>query len=122
MVSVIASSVPEISQIPLGAAMIYQTFAAFFRSMRCRGASSNGGAGRSIPARSDTLRCLRSRANRGGICAAGQTLAAQELCSSLRPYLKTHHVQSGVCHHGVFNGQRWKNHVYPIRSSVDKSH
>lgn len=52
------------------------------------------------------------------ICAVGQTLAAQELCSSLRPYMKRHHVQTGVGHYGVFNGQRWKNYIYPILTNV----
>jgi polyhydroxyalkanoate depolymerase len=46
---------------------------------------------------------------RDDICAVGQTLAAQELCASVRPYMKRHHVQTGVGHYGVFNGQRWKN-------------
>ena len=48
------------------------------------------------------------------ICALGQTLAAQDLCSRLRPYLKTHYVQAGVGHYGVFSGKRWENSIYPI--------
>ncbi len=48
------------------------------------------------------------------ICAVGQTLAAQELCSSLRPYLKRHYVQAGVGHYGVFSGRRWNNEIYPL--------
>jgi poly(3-hydroxybutyrate) depolymerase len=47
------------------------------------------------------------------ICAVGQTLAAQDMCDKLRPYLKTHHVQTGVGHYGVFNGRRWERHIYP---------
>ena len=47
------------------------------------------------------------------ICAVGQTLAAQDMCDKLRPYLKTHHVQTGVGHYGVFNGQRWEQQIYP---------
>lgn len=47
------------------------------------------------------------------ICAVGQTLAAQDMCDRLRPYLKTHHVQTGVGHYGVFNGHRWERQVYP---------
>ena len=46
---------------------------------------------------------------RDDICAIGQTLAAQELCSGLRPYMKRHHVQTGVGHYGVFSGRRWSN-------------
>jgi len=39
----------------------------------------------------------------------GQTLAAQDLCSGLRPYMKSHHMQPGVGHYGVFSGRRWDN-------------
>ncbi|WP_424361836.1 polyhydroxyalkanoate depolymerase [Methylocystis parvus] len=48
------------------------------------------------------------------ICAIGQTLAAQDLCGGLRPYMKSHHMQAGVGHYGVFNGKRWDNHIYPL--------
>ncbi|MGU7783084.1 polyhydroxyalkanoate depolymerase [Burkholderia sp. PU8-34] len=48
------------------------------------------------------------------ICSVGQTVAAQELCSGLPPYLKTHHVQTGAGHYGVFNGKRWETQIYPI--------
>ena len=48
------------------------------------------------------------------ICAVGQTVAAQDLCSGLPPYLKTHHVQAGVGHYGVFNGSKWEKQIYPI--------
>jgi poly(3-hydroxybutyrate) depolymerase len=52
------------------------------------------------------------------ICALGQTLAAQDLCGSLRPYLRTHYVQPGAGHYGVFSGSRWKNSIYPIVRDV----
>ncbi len=56
------------------------------------------------------------------ICAAGQTLAAQDLCSGLRPYMKTHHLQPGVGHYGVFNGKRWETQVYPVlRNHIQSS-
>jgi polyhydroxyalkanoate depolymerase len=48
------------------------------------------------------------------ICSVGQTLAAHDLCSRLRPYLKRHHMQAGVGHYGVFNGGRWASQIYPI--------
>ena len=47
------------------------------------------------------------------ICAVGQTLAAQDMCTSIRPYMKEHHMQPGVGHYGVFNGRRWDNQIYP---------
>ncbi|WP_323120813.1 polyhydroxyalkanoate depolymerase [Burkholderia alba] len=53
------------------------------------------------------------------ICAVGQTLAAQELCRGLRPYMKTHHVQTGVGHYGVFNGHKWETQIYPmVRATI----
>jgi poly(3-hydroxybutyrate) depolymerase len=55
---------------------------------------------------------------RDDICAVGQTMAAQELCSNLRPYMKRHHVQTGVGHYGVFNGRRWRNYIYPIMRNI----
>ena len=52
------------------------------------------------------------------ICAIGQTVAAHELCSSLRPYLKRHHMQPGVGHYGVFSGKRWEALIYPQVKNV----
>ena len=51
---------------------------------------------------------------RDDICSVGQTVAAQDLCSKLRPYLRTHYVQAGVGHYGVFSGRRWQHQVYPL--------
>ncbi|CDY75343.1 Poly-beta-hydroxyalkanoate depolymerase [Caballeronia glathei] len=56
---------------------------------------------------------LTVEGERDDICAVGQTLAAQDLCDRLRPYLKAHHVQTGVGHYGVFNGKRWERQIYP---------
>ena len=50
---------------------------------------------------------------RDDICAVGQTVAAQDLCPSIRPYLKTHHLQAGVGHYGVFSGSKWNAQIYP---------
>ena len=50
---------------------------------------------------------------RDDICGLGQTAAALDLCSNLRPVLKRHHVQTGVGHYGVFSGSRWVNEIYP---------
>jgi len=52
------------------------------------------------------------------ICAIGQTLAAQDLCTSLRPYMRTHYVQPGVGHYGVFSGRRWQTQIYPVVRDV----
>ena len=59
---------------------------------------------------------------RDDICSVGQTVAAQDLCSSVRPYLKTHHVQTGVGHYGVFSGRRWNQQIYPrVRDMIHAS-
>jgi poly(3-hydroxybutyrate) depolymerase len=47
------------------------------------------------------------------ICAIGQTMAALDLCIGVPPFMKRHHLQSGVGHYGVFNGKRWAREVYP---------
>jgi poly(3-hydroxybutyrate) depolymerase len=52
------------------------------------------------------------------ICAVGQTLAAHDLCTSLRPYRKRHHMQAGVGHYGVFSGKTWINQIYPMVKNV----
>jgi polyhydroxyalkanoate depolymerase len=61
---------------------------------------------------------LTVEGERDDICAVGQTVAAHDLCSKLRPYLKRHHMQAGVGHYGVFSGKRWENQVYPIVKNV----
>jgi poly(3-hydroxybutyrate) depolymerase len=40
------------------------------------------------------------------------------MCSRLRPYMKTHHVQTGVGHYGVFNGRKWESQIYPMVRAV----
>lgn len=50
---------------------------------------------------------------RDDICALGQTAAAHDLCASLRPHLRRHHLQANVGHYGTFNGKRWENEIYP---------
>ena len=57
---------------------------------------------------------LTVEGERDDICSIGQTLAAQDLCTGLRPYLKSHHVQAGVGHYGVFSGRRWQRQIYPV--------
>jgi poly(3-hydroxybutyrate) depolymerase len=62
---------------------------------------------------------LTIEGERDDICSLGQTLAAHDLCSGLRPYLKTHYVQAGAGHYGVFSGKRWSGSIYPVvRESI----
>ncbi len=59
---------------------------------------------------------------RDDICAVGQTVAAQDLCPNIRPYMKTHHVQTGVGHYGVFSGKKWNQQIYPrVREMIHAS-
>ncbi len=51
---------------------------------------------------------------RDDICSIGQTVAAHDLCTSLRPYRKKHYMQAGVGHYGVFSGRRWASQIYPL--------
>ena len=45
------------------------------------------------------------------ICGLGQTEAAHDLCPNAP--LKSHYVQEGVGHYGVFNGRRWRTEIQP---------
>jgi len=63
---------------------------------------------------------LTVEGERDDICGLGQTAAALDLCSGLRPLLKRHHVQTGVGHYGVFSGKRWANEIYPqVREVIE---
>jgi polyhydroxyalkanoate depolymerase len=57
---------------------------------------------------------LTVEGERDDICGLGQTAAAHDLCSALKPHMKRHHMQPGVGHYGVFSGRRWESQVYPI--------
>jgi poly(3-hydroxybutyrate) depolymerase len=61
---------------------------------------------------------LTVEGERDDICAVGQTLAAHDLCSKLKPYRKKHHLQAGVGHYGVFSGRKWEGQIYPIVKNV----
>jgi poly(3-hydroxybutyrate) depolymerase len=50
---------------------------------------------------------------RDDICGLGQTVAAHDLLTSVKPRNKRHHLQVGVGHYGVFSGRRWKQETYP---------
>jgi polyhydroxyalkanoate depolymerase len=57
---------------------------------------------------------LTIEGERDDICSVGQTVAAHDLCTSIRPFRKKHYVQAGVGHYGVFSGTRWQAQIYPI--------
>ena len=71
--------------------------------------------GRTInPAAIRRTALLTVEGERDDICSIGQTMAAQDLCSSIPLFMKQHHMQAGVGHYGVFSGRRWSQHIYPI--------
>jgi len=57
---------------------------------------------------------LTIEGERDDVCGVGQTMAAQALCTGIRPSKKRHHLQPGVGHYGVFSGSKWESQVYPI--------
>ena len=57
---------------------------------------------------------LTVEGERDDICGIGQTLAAQDLCTRIPPFMKTHHLQAGVGHYGVFSGKKWASQIYPV--------
>ncbi|MET0375018.1 MAG: polyhydroxyalkanoate depolymerase [Rhizorhabdus sp.] len=62
---------------------------------------------------------LTVEGERDDICAVGQTSAAHDLCTGLRPHMKRHYLQAGVGHYGVFSGKKWDNQIYPqVRNFV----
>ena len=57
---------------------------------------------------------LTVEGERDDICSLGQTAAAHDLCTSIKPFMKRHHMQTGVGHYGVFSGRKWEGQVYPL--------
>jgi len=71
--------------------------------------------GRAVdPSRIKRTALLTVEGERDDVCALGQTAAAHDLCSGLKPYMKRHHLQTGVGHYGLFSGKRWETQIYPI--------
>jgi polyhydroxyalkanoate depolymerase len=66
------------------------------------------------PAAIERTALLTVEGERDDVCGIGQTLAAQDLCTGIRPYRKRHHLQPGVGHYGVFSGRRWSHSIYPM--------
>ncbi len=50
---------------------------------------------------------------RDDISGVGQTEAAHDLCTNIPQDRKTHHLQLGVGHYGVFSGSRYRNEIVP---------
>jgi poly(3-hydroxybutyrate) depolymerase len=50
---------------------------------------------------------------RDDISGVGQTQAAHDLCTAIPDSMKTHYLQPGVGHYGVFSGSRFRNEIVP---------
>jgi polyhydroxyalkanoate depolymerase len=57
---------------------------------------------------------LTIEGERDDICGLGQTMAAQDLCTGIAAWKKSHHLQAGVGHYGVFSGTKWATQIYPV--------
>jgi poly(3-hydroxybutyrate) depolymerase len=90
----------------------------FHRALLARGELDYRGR-RVRPSAIHRTALLTVEGERDDICAVGQTAAAHDLCSSLRPHLKRHLLQPGVGHYGLFAGRKWENQIYPqVRNLV----
>lgn len=85
---------------------VFQTYDLAQGTLQYRGRTVN-------PAAIRRTALMTVEGERDDICSVGQTVAAQDLCVNVRPYLKTHHIQTGVGHYGVFSGRKWNQQIYP---------
>ena len=94
---------------------VFQTYDLAMGKLQYRGRTVN-------PAAIRRTALMTVEGERDDICSVGQTVAAQDLCSSVRPYMKTHHIQTGVGHYGVFSGRKWNQQIYPrVRDMIHAS-
>jgi len=94
---------------------VFQTYDLPLGKLQYRGRTVN-------PAAIRRTALMTVEGERDDICAVGQTVAAQDLCTGIRPHMKTHHVQTGVGHYGVFSGKRWNQQIYPrVRDMIHAS-
>ena len=90
---------------------VFQQYALPLGTLKFRGRQINPGAIRRTA-------LLTVEGEKDDICSLGQTLAAQDLCSNLRQYMRTHYIQAGAGHYGGFSGRRWSNQIYPVVREV----
>ena len=65
------------------------------------------------PSKITTTALMTVEGERDDISGVGQTEAAHDLCSGLKPTQKLHHLQMGVGHYGVFSGSKFRNEIAP---------
>ncbi len=56
------------------------------------------------------------------ISCPGQTYAAHDLCSKLSDSMRSHYLQVGTGHYGIFNGRRWREEIQPLISLFIREH
>ncbi|MBW8308576.1 MAG: polyhydroxyalkanoate depolymerase [Candidatus Paracaedibacteraceae bacterium] len=56
------------------------------------------------------------------ISCPGQTYAAHDLCSKLPDTMRSHYLQLGTGHYGIFNGGRWREEIQPLISLFIREH
>ncbi len=91
--------------------LVFQEYALASGCLQWRGRTIDPGALRRTA-------LLAVEGERDDICALGQTLAAHDLCTGLRPFQRHHYVQAGAGHYGVFSGRRWTHGIYPVVRDV----
>ncbi len=74
------------------------------------------------PAAIEKTALMTVEGERDDVCAVGQTVAAHQLCRSLAPAQRAHHLQQGVGHYGVFHGRRWQTETYPKVGAFIRAH
>jgi poly(3-hydroxybutyrate) depolymerase len=94
---------------------VFQDHALPCGKLKFRGRAINPGAIRRVA-------LLTIEGERDDICSLGQTLAAHDLCTGMHSYMRSHYVQAGAGHYGVFSGKRWSNHIYPLVRETIHAH
>ena len=74
------------------------------------------------PAKIQRVALMTVEGEHDDISGLGQTKAAHELLSGLPDRLKTHWLQTGVGHYGVFNGSRFRAEIAPRIADFVLSH
>jgi poly(3-hydroxybutyrate) depolymerase len=65
------------------------------------------------PAAIEDIALFTIEGEKDDITGLGQTEAAHDLVTNLPAEERAHYTQLGVGHYGVFNGSRWREHIYP---------
>ena len=65
---------------------------------------------------------LTVEGERDDISGTGQTRAAHDLATGLKPQMRAHWEQPGVGHYGVFNGRRWRTDIAPRVKAFIRQH